>query len=238
MHVQTIVCSVLDTNSYLLSGDGRSAVLVDPGVGARLAVSGALAVGGLQLNAIAITHGHTDHLWDAGAIANEHDVPVYIHEADAQHLEQGLNPATLPWQTLFGLPSGSYEPPRRCETVTGGLVNTAGIDIEWIWAPGHTPGSCLLRLPWSAQGTDQLPAMATSLGSGPMVLSGDVLFAGSIGRTDFPGGNYTQMTQSLQRLQRIIAPSSTILPGHGPATTMARELEVNQFLAAVPPMAN
>jgi glyoxylase-like metal-dependent hydrolase (beta-lactamase superfamily II) len=155
-----------------------------------------------------------------------------VHSADRYRLAD-------PWATLdptlrdmlasqFGPISGWTEPDDIREFADGQRLDLAGLAVTVRHAPGHTEGSVLFELP-ALGGTDpQNPGRESA--SGPTVLTGDVLFAGSIGRTDLPGGSHTQMLATLRDKILSLPDDATILPGHGPATTMAVERARNPYL--------
>lgn len=222
--IEHFVVSPWQTNCYLLSaqptGDGtpQPAVVIDPGVGARPVIERALAANSLQLVGVICSHGHIDHVADAAELANDHQVPLWLHPADLPMLTEpalGLGPGS---EMLISQLMGSATlpaPDELRELSDDQILEVAGLEFRVLHAPGHTPGCVVL--------------LSESDGA-PVLFSGDVLFAGSIGRVDLPGGSMAQMTTSLQRLSTEIPPQASILPGHGPASTMARELATNPFL--------
>ena len=189
------------TNCWLLSGeDTDDAVVVDPGFEPS-AVHALLDAAGKTPVAILATHAHADHVGAAGDFAG--DLPVYVHEADAVAFTD--EPA---WNAGF---ENRLVPVKDLRTVAGGdVLRFAGFTLETMHTPGHTPGSCCFR-------TDAL------------VLSGDLVFAGSIGRTDFPNGDDDAMRASLARFLTL-PDHLPVLPGHGPDTTVGRERASNPFL--------
>lgn len=222
--IDPFVVSPWQTNCYLLSasepssGTPQPAVVIDPGVDSRAVVERALRVGNRQLAGVICSHGHIDHVADAAELANDHGVPLWLHPADRPMLTEpalGLGPGGEALiEQLLGttkLPT----PDDLRELGDGQLLEVAGLSFTVTHAPGHTPG-CVVLL---SEGDD-----------GPVLFSGDVLFAGSIGRVDLPGGSMAQMMVSLQRLRAEVPAQASILPGHGPASTMARELVSNPYL--------
>lgn len=185
------------TNAYLI-WDGRSpdALVLDPGMGATKPILERIATSGVRLHVIANSHGHVDHIFDNAPLARASRAPVAIHPDDAYRLSGRNN---------YGFevePSVAGRDLREGEQLRiGDLV------LDVLHTPGHTEGSvCLYE---------------ERLG---LLLSGDVLFAGSYGRTDLAGGNDDEMVASLARLSVTIRPEVRVLPGHGPETTMQREL--------------
>jgi len=189
------------TNCWLLSGeDTDDAVVVDPGFEPS-AVHALLDAAGKTPIAVLATHAHADHVGSAGDFAG--DLPVYVHEADAVAFTD--EPA---WNAGF---ENHLVPVKDLHTIADGeVLRFAGFTLETMHTPGHTPGSCCFR-------TDAL------------VLSGDLVFAGSIGRTDFPNGDDEAMHASLARFLTL-PDHLPVLPGHGPDTTVGRERASNPFL--------
>ena len=191
------------TNCWLLSAEGsRDAVVVDPGF-APERVRELLDRAGRRATAVLLTHAHADHAASAGAFAGD-DVPVFIHEADAVAF---WDPPA--WSPGFENPLAEVKDLR---TITDGAVlEFAGFRLEVQHTPGHTPGHCCFL-------TDGL------------VLSGDLVFAGSIGRSDFANSSPPDMAASLRRFLEL-ADELQVWPGHGPETTVGRERASNPFLA-------
>ncbi len=184
------------TNAYLV-WDGRSTALVlDPGMGAAQALTERMAGNGLKLHLIANSHGHIDHIFDNAPLMRASGAPLAIHPDDAHRLD-GRNNYGFEIEAVVA----SHELNEGEQLRIGDLV------FDILHTPGHTEGSvCLYE--------ERLR----------LLLSGDVLFAGSYGRTDLPGGNDEQMVASLTRLAREIPDAVRVLPGHGPETTIEREL--------------
>lgn len=227
MFIVAFVSGPWQTNCYVVAPDRpvadqilRPAVVIDPGVAAAPQVREVLAANQLELAGIVCTHGHLDHVADAAQLANAHRVPVWLHPADLAMLTEpalGFGPGS---ELLVAQVMGTTTLPAPAdlrELSDAQLLSVAGIDLEVIHAPGHTPG-CVVLLGADAVGK-------------PLLFSGDVLFAGSIGRVDLPGGDLAQMNDSLRRLRGRIDAATDILPGHGPSTTMAQELRANPYLS-------
>jgi hydroxyacylglutathione hydrolase len=185
------------TNTYLV-WDGRStdALVLDPGMGAAEPIVARAEANGLRVHLIANSHGHIDHIFDNAPLMDATEAPLAIHPDDAYRLD-GRN---------------SYGFELRSVTATvdlreGEQVRVGDLVLDVLHTPGHTEGSvCLYE---ERRG---------------LLLSGDVLFAGSYGRTDLPGGSDEQMVASLARLADAIPGPVRVLPGHGPETTIEREL--------------
>lgn len=213
------------TNCYLLApGPGEECVVIDPGQDAVAGVDELIREHRLRPVAVILTHGHIDHIWSVVPVCGARDVPAYIHPADRELLS---NPAKgfdlMAGQQLFGGLEFS-EPDDVAELADGATVRLAGLEFEVDHAPGHTPGSVTFRI---AAGNEH-PAV---------LFSGDLLFAGSIGRTDLPGGDYPTILRSLARVCLPLPDDTAVLPGHGPQTTIGRERGTNPFLAEAAPLA-
>jgi glyoxylase-like metal-dependent hydrolase (beta-lactamase superfamily II) len=193
-----------EANAYLV-WDGRSpdALVVDPGMGAAAPLVERVAANGLRLHLIANSHGHIDHIFDNAPLMAASGAPLAIHPDDAYRLDGRNN---------YGFELAAV-------TATQDLredeqVRIGDLVFDVVHTPGHTEGSvCLYE---------------ERLG---LLLSGDVLFAGSYGRTDLAGGDDEQMVASLARLAREIPPAVRVLPGHGAETTIERELPWMQRIA-------
>lgn len=161
--------------------------------------------------ALLLTHGHIDHTGGAGAVVAASGIDAYVHPDDDY--------LTLdPWsqlRMLFGMvPAGDFSPPiHRLSLDDGQGLSLAGIDLEVLHTPGHTPGHCCFLI--RQQG---------------VLFSGDHLFAGSIGRTDLPGGNYGTLMESMRSKVLPLDDQVAVYPGHGPTTTLAHERRTNPFL--------
>ncbi|WP_158889830.1 MBL fold metallo-hydrolase [Amycolatopsis anabasis] len=204
-------------NCYLLApGTDGDCVLVDPGQGATERIGEALREHRLTPAAILATHGHLDHVHSAAEVAEAHDVPVWIHPGDRELLAdpfRGLGPELT---SAFDGPVRLPEPARIRDLEPGALA-LAGLELEVLHTPGHTPGSVVFRLD-TPEG-------------GRIALTGDTLFAGSIGRTDLPGGDAGRIAESLHTLTTTLSDETVLLPGHGPATTIGQERTRNPFLS-------
>jgi glyoxylase-like metal-dependent hydrolase (beta-lactamase superfamily II) len=228
--IRTLVAPLLGTNCYLVSDPAGRCVIVDPGGGVSGSVRDAVAEADLVPTIILITHGHLDHTWDAAAVAGDFSVPVLIHAQDAYRLDDPLGTLGALGEQIAAMAGASTGPPRpsRVESFATGADGTTRIDprrdddgtagpigITAIHCPGHTEGSTVYLI---------------TRPDGPDVaLTGDVLFAGTIGRVDLPGGDTMAMEATLRRLARL-DPETEILPGHGPASTIAAELTGNPYL--------
>jgi glyoxylase-like metal-dependent hydrolase (beta-lactamase superfamily II) len=196
-------------------------VIIDPGQDAEQGIEEIIRQHRLQPVAVLLTHGHLDHIWSVAPVCGAKDIPAYIHPADRALLS---DPARGLWpqagQALLGGLTFT-EPAEVAELTDGATVHLAGVDLVVDHAPGHTPGSVTFRLP---------------AGADPAILfTGDLLFAGSIGRTDLPGGDYATILGSLARVCLPLPDETVVLAGHGPRTTIGAERAANQYLAGLAP---
>lgn len=204
MLIKRLVVGELATNCYLLGCEGTGkAAIVDPGADGRTILE-ELALGGWQLDKIILTHGHYDHFGAASVILAQRRVPVAIGKLDAA----ALHDPNFNLAGLLGEAPGKVEAELLLEE--GDSVEVGNLQFQVLHTPGHTPGGICLQ------------------GEG-VLLTGDTLFRGSIGRTDFPGGSPSQINQSLERF-RTLPGELQVLPGHGPTSTIAGELLDNPFL--------
>jgi hydroxyacylglutathione hydrolase len=184
------------TNAYLV-WDGRSpqALVLDPGMGAAPALMERAAANGLRLHLVANSHGHIDHIFDNASIVEASGAPLGIHPEDADRLD-GRN--------SYGMIVERSMATRDLRE--GEQVRVGDLIFDVLHTPGHTEGSICLYEERAG-----------------LLLAGDVLFAGSYGRTDLPGGDDDLMVASLARLARELPDAVRVLPGHGPETTIGRE---------------
>ncbi len=202
-----------ETNTYVVgSGEGGPAVLVDapPDLAGLSSLVRAL---GVTPVALLVTHGHVDHAGGAGPVADRFGIATYVHPDDDF---LSLDPESQ-LRSLFGMvPDGDYGFPAAEPLFDGQVLELAGLRFEVRHTPGHTPGHCCFHV--EDEG---------------ILFSGDQLFAGSIGRTDLPGGSYEQLMASMRDKILTLDDQISVLPGHGPATTVARERRNNPFLQGI-----
>ncbi|WP_221361650.1 MBL fold metallo-hydrolase [Streptomyces beigongshangae] len=209
------------TNCYLVApAAGEECVIIDPGHQAAPGVGEALAKHRLKPVAVILTHGHIDHVASVVPVCGAHDVPAWIHPADRYMMsdpERALG-RSIGMPLMGELTVG--EPDDVKELTDGAALTLAGLDLTVAHAPGHTKGSVTFRMP----GDTEIP---------PVFFSGDLLFAGSVGRTDLPGGDMDEMLGSLARVCLPLDDSTVVLSGHGPQTTIGRERATNPYLRQV-----
>jgi glyoxylase-like metal-dependent hydrolase (beta-lactamase superfamily II) len=196
---------------------GEECVIVDPGHLATQGVEDTLAKHRLKPVAVVLTHGHIDHVASVVPVCGAQDVPAWIHPEDRYMLsdpEKALGRA-FGAQLLGELTVG--EPDDLRELSDGAALSLAGLEFSVAHAPGHTRGSVTFRVPETAE----IPSV---------LFSGDLLFAGSVGRTDLPGGSQAELYESLARVCLPLDDSTVVLSGHGPQTTIGRERAANPYL--------
>jgi hydroxyacylglutathione hydrolase len=204
------------TNCYVLApAAGEACIVVDPGQDAVEPLEALLAEHRLTPVAVLLTHGHFDHTFSVTPVCDGHDVPAWIHPEDREMLADPMKGLSAESAAFFGGRMEMREP-REVRTLDdGATLDLAGLTLRVDHTPGHTRGSVVFTTP-TDEGVE-------------VILAGDTLFAGSIGRTDLPGGDMQQMLQSL-RTFLARDDSSFVLPGHGPTTTIGRERASNPFL--------
>jgi len=198
---------VLDTNTYLVyDSDSLDAVVIDVG-GDPSEVLDWVRRLDLRVHAVLATHGHFDHVLGAGAVRRALGVPLYMHRDDVQVAEE-----TLSWYSrAFGGDVGKLE----VDYALAGdcTLRFGSLELHVIHTTGHTPGSVSIYVP-------DLQAL----------FSGDTLFAGTVGRTDLPGGSERALAESIRKIFRTLPLDTYVHPGHGPSTTLRRELRANPFV--------
>ena len=209
------------TNCYLVApAAGEECVIIDPGHQAAQGVEEAVAKHRLKPVAVILTHGHIDHVASVVPVCGAHDVPAWIHPADRYMMS---DPAKALGRSIGAQLMGELtvgEPDDVKELADGSELKLAGMEFTVAHAPGHTKGSVTFRMPEQAD----IPSV---------FFSGDLLFAGSIGPTDLPGGDMAEMLESLARVCLPLDDSTVVLSGHGPQTSIGRERATNPFLREV-----
>jgi glyoxylase-like metal-dependent hydrolase (beta-lactamase superfamily II) len=208
-------------------------VVVDPGIGVLTELDEVLAAESLRPAAVLLTHGHLDHCFSVAPVCGARDVTAYVHPGDREMVADPAKGLSSAMTQLFGGRLPYSEPQDVAVLPDAGTITVAGLQFTVDHAPGHTRGSVLFRLAGVAQGLDAPVVPDRLRGGDELCLSGDVLFAGSIGRTDLPGGSTAQMLVSLRDKILPLDDETVVLPGHGPATTIGRERRVNPYLREV-----
>lgn len=239
MKIRRYTSKLFGENTYIAHTD-EHAVVIDPGAGTKAAIEEYLSAQQLQLKAILLTHGHADHVWECGQYA----CPVFISEPDRYRLD---DPAVTTGGDRLNLlqapalqPYLPFQKPEDLRTFSAdfyssGLTFAPGVVIRGMLLPGHSEGMTVFLLGETTWETDsQLsddPSLQREIQAGDtVVLTGDLLFASGVGRTDLPGGDERTMRHSLRSFSNSFPPESVLLPGHGPATTLNREIMENIYL--------
>ncbi len=216
MLIRSFPAGAFGTNCYAVAAGPRSeCVVVDPGMDAVEPLARMLADDGLKPVAVVLTHGHLDHTFSVLPVCDGYDIPAYLHPADSGMLSDPMRwhgPALAPLIGQVALP----DPADVLPLDDGAELSLAGVGLTVRHAPGHTQGSVVFSF---------------DAGEAPALLAGDVLFAGSVGRVDLPGGSWESMLTSLRDVVLPMDDATVVLPGHGPATTIGRERATNPYLA-------
>ncbi len=212
------------TNCYVVAPEaGGPCLIVDPGIGVVEQLGEVLAKHRLEPQAVLLTHGHADHTWSVTPVCDGSGIPALIHTDDEYRLRDPLGDLggglVRMLEQQFGVSAKWTEPSDARTFADRDSLTFADLTLTVEHAPGHTEGSVLFRLPRRDE-----PELC---------FSGDVLFAGSVGRTDLPGGDPEAMRRSLAERILPLADETLVLPGHGPATTIGRERAANPFLAGL-----
>ena len=210
------------TNCYVIaSGPGEPCLIIDPGQDSIDGIQEAVREHSLLPAAVLLTHGHIDHVWSVAPIAHGFGIPAYIHGEDRYRLADPAGTSiAASREHLLSMTKGVLEltePDDVRVLDDGAQLELAGIHLTVAHAPGHTEGSVVFSR--GAQGDEP-----------PVMFSGDVLFAGSIGRTDLPGGDGEAMRRSLERVVMTADDATIVLPGHGGQTTIGAERASNPYL--------
>ncbi len=209
MHIETLTVGQFQVNCYLAWNEQREAIVIDPGAEASGIVA-AIDRLALDVRAYLLTHAHVDHISALAALHRRYPAVIGLHEDDLAWAFNAAN-SMPPW----------YNTPERPTTVErvfhdGDVFDDIGYPCRIVSTPGHTPGGACLY--FESEG---------------VCFAGDTLFAGSVGRTDLPGGNGRVLAQSLKRVAEL-PDTVTVYPGHGPATNIGHEKATNYFIRQVP----
>ena len=230
MQVFGFPSAVFGTNCYVLAtADGQECVVVDPGIEVVAELGEVLREHRLRPAAVLLTHGHLDHTYSVTPVCGAHGVAAHIHADDRYRLRDPLRElgsgVVAMLEQQFGRAATWAEPDDVVELADGDQLELAGLRLDVVHAPGHTEGSVMFALAGAPQGADAERTL----------LTGDVLFAGSIGRTDLAGGDHAAMLRSLREQILPRADDTLVLPGHGPQTTIGRERSANPYLRQLQP---
>lgn len=204
MRVRRLQLGDLQTNCWLVDdGAGGPLLVIDPAGDAEVLLD---AIAGDDVSIVVLTHGHFDHLGAADAVREATGAPLAVHEADAGFITSAVTTGGV----MFGYDHSTSAAERTL--ADGDTIEAGTLRFRVLHTPGHTPGSiCLLE---EAEG---------------QLFSGDTLFAGSVGRTDFPGGDGRALSRSIAEKLAGLPPETVVHSGHGPDTTVGREVRVNPF---------
>jgi glyoxylase-like metal-dependent hydrolase (beta-lactamase superfamily II) len=210
MIIEKITVSPLLENCYIV-GDAvtKEGIIIDPGDEAERILRKVAALG-LRIDKVVNTHAHVDHVCAVQTVKEALSAKFYLHPAESMHLPRLLENAAM-----FGI-SNARVPVVDVALNDGDVITFGSYGLKVVTTPGHTPGHCVL-----ISDTD--------------VFCGDLIFAGSIGRTDFPGGDYPTILASLESAILTLPGETRLHPGHGPSTTVAVEREYNPFLRGLSP---
>ena len=207
-------------NCYVVAtGPGSECVVVDPGQDASSGVADIVREHRLKPVAVLLTHGHVDHMWSVTPVAGTYDATAWIHPRDRHLLADPM--AGISRESAAMLLGGRYEfaePDDVAELADGQQLELAGLEVVVDHTPGHTEGSVTFRTPYVADGVSEV------------MFAGDLIFAGSIGRTDLPGGDHATMLRTLREKVLTLPDDVAVLPGHGEQTSIGRERATNPFL--------
>jgi hydroxyacylglutathione hydrolase len=231
LDVRMFTVGPIQENAYIVrrGAEAKRAVMIDPGAEAERLLEAARALG-VEVEAILITHCHFDHIGAVAEVARATGAPVYCPE-----IERGVLADVKSWTPPGFGPFESYE---ADHTVKGGeRLSLAGLEIEVLFTPGHSSGHVTYAIAAAAAASDREAAADESgqvrerTPGERALLSGDVLFAGSVGRTDLPGGDWNVLERSIGTLLRAFPADTAVYPGHMGTTTLGRERDTNPFLA-------
>lgn len=203
MYTQTLTVGAFQENCYLIQPDSDSPAIyiIDPGEEANHIIE-VIEQQNFEPQAILLTHAHLDHIKATGALCKHFGIDVFCHADDVELFKSPLNDFT-PYLAR----DVEFPEPKTFEQFVGER------EFQILHTPGHTQGGCLLYFE-----------------AGPLAFSGDTIFQGSVGRTDLPGGDHTQLIASIKREVFSLPPQTRLYPGHGPFTTVKNEINNNPYL--------
>jgi glyoxylase-like metal-dependent hydrolase (beta-lactamase superfamily II) len=208
----------LGTNCWVVApGPREQCVIIDPGIDAVSPLEDLLAEHHLNPVAVLLTHGHYDHTWSVVPVCGARGIPAYIHPADRSQLTSPLEAVGRPPGVMLFGRRDFTEPDDVRQLVDGQSIALGPVSLWVTQAAGHTPGSVTFTTEADNGSPDQL-------------FSGDLLFAGSVGRTDLPGGDYEQLLASLARVCLPLSDDTVLRPGHGATSTIGRERQSNRYM--------
>lgn len=223
MFIASFASGQWQSNCYFVAPtEGSDCVIVDPGWGAADMVLKTLQRHNLRPVGILLTHGHIDHIGAAAQLAAEFEIATWIHPADRQLLSDPMSGLPRDWAPMLQALTGSLQLPEPWlvkELAGGDQLDLAGFELRVRFAPGHSGGCVMFELDYPD--TDDVAGL---------LFTGDVLFQGSIGRTDLPGSSPHLMWDSLQQQVLTLPDNVVALPGHGAQTTIGAERADNPFL--------
>ena len=216
MLIDSFAAPMYATNCWVIATEpGAECVVIDPGMpDVSQQLTEILDKHNLKPVAVIATHGHLDHTFSIQPIADGYGIPSYIHSEDRAALSNPENLVSSEFQSMLSGMSFS-EPKDVRELRNGDVIDLVGLSFRAIHAPGHTRGSLMFEV------------------SNEVLVSGDVLFSGSIGRTDLPTGSAKDMEETLRKKVVPLSDHLRVLPGHGPDTTMAHEKKHNPYLKSL-----
>ena len=221
MLIKAFPAGIWQTNCYVVATQRNSeCLIIDPGFNCAAQVDEIVREYHLRPIATLLTHGHLDHMWSVVPIADGYEIPAYIHAADKHLLADPAAGVSAETVAMLSKEMGAFnfvEPSEVILFSNRTNVSIAGISIDLIPAPGHTSGSTIFQVNNESNA----------------VFTGDVLFAGAIGRTDLPGGSSEQMNNTLRSVILPLSDDSRVLPGHGPESTMEIERVNNPYLRRI-----
>lgn len=222
MLVTGFPAGMFQTNCYVIAhDDSRECVVVDPGQDATEPLLRFLDESDVTPVAVLLTHGHLDHTWSVEPVCRTFGIPAYIHDDDRYMLSDPLRGTGPTLAALLG--DAEFSEPDEVRRLEGDTtLELADISLGVLHTPGHTQGSVVFTI-----------EVETPDGSASVALTGDTLFAGSIGRTDLPGGDHEQLLRSIATTLLPLADETVILPGHGGQSSIGQERAGNPFLVGL-----